>query len=168
MSIFKRFVLKYSLILNEKCFIKMEKNWVSWEKFLIFGTYGLVLIFFFALSFHDFSWKCPNHRFRSPGEPRAVIRECFSTGILLGDINDPVEALPECSPKDVEPGPEIYSIFLLLALLRPSPVQPAGVSMSTDLLSRCFRNFAEKPKLGQMPALSLVEGRSQLWKKGKH
>ena len=37
-----------------------------------------------------------------PGEPRSVIRECFSTGILLGSINDPVEPIPNCRPKNVE------------------------------------------------------------------
>ena len=38
----------------------------------------------------------------APGEPRSVIRECFSTGILLGSINDPVEPKSNCRPKNVE------------------------------------------------------------------
>ena len=37
-----------------------------------------------------------------PGEPRSVIRECFSTGILLGSISDPIEAKSNCRPKNVE------------------------------------------------------------------
>ena len=38
----------------------------------------------------------------APGEPRSVIRECFSTGILLGSINDPIEPRSNCRPKNVE------------------------------------------------------------------
>ena len=38
----------------------------------------------------------------APGQPRSVIRECFSTGILLGSIDDPVEARSDCRPKNVE------------------------------------------------------------------
>ena len=38
----------------------------------------------------------------APGEPRSVIRECFSTGILLGSIDDPIEARADCRPKNVE------------------------------------------------------------------
>ena len=39
---------------------------------------------------------------QAPGEPREVIRECFSTGILLGTIDDPIEARSDCRPKNVE------------------------------------------------------------------
>ena len=39
---------------------------------------------------------------QAPGEPKAVIRECFSTGILLGTIDDPIEPRSDCRPKNVE------------------------------------------------------------------
>ena len=37
-----------------------------------------------------------------PGQPRAVVRECFSTGILLGNIDNPIEPRNNCRPKNVE------------------------------------------------------------------
>ena len=35
---------------------------------------------------------------------KAVIRECFSTSILLGSIDRPIEPLKKCNPKSVDEG----------------------------------------------------------------
>jgi hypothetical protein len=52
----------------------------------------------------EFGEACLWYAYYKSANERAVVRECFSTSILLGSINEPIETLSECVPQTIDEG----------------------------------------------------------------